>query len=138
MPMLVVTTDDLPGYQILRVLGEVIGATGRHRNPFADNVLTLKDGSANPRLSRHLERHRRAAVDDMVQQARKIGANAVVGMRFDHREISQAWGEMCAYGTAVLVAPAALPPPYLPLAGRAAVAIGAPRPDNRVRGAGAG
>lgn len=128
VPMLVVTTDDIPGHEIVRVLGEVIGATGRHRNPYADNVLTLRDGSANPRLSRHLEGHRREAVDDMVEQARKLGANAVVGMRFDHREISQAWGEMCAYGTAVLVAPDPATDPQPTAAGQSVAGQPAVRP----------
>jgi len=49
----------------------------------------------------------------MTEQARARGANAVLGMRFDHRDISEVWGEMCAYGTAVYAVPVAgtLPPP---------------------------
>lgn len=103
--MLVVTTDDLPGYEVRKVLGEVIGATGRVRNPFVDNVRVLGTGGRHPRMSQYLAQWRKEAIDQMAELARKRGANAVVAMRFDHREISEAWGEMCAYGTAVYVVP---------------------------------
>lgn len=102
--MLVVTTDHLPGYEVRKVLGEVIGATGRVRNPFVENVRML-DGNRHPRMSHYLAQWRREAIDQMTELARERGANAVVGMRFDHREISDMWGEMCAYGTAVYVVP---------------------------------
>jgi hypothetical protein len=42
----------------------------------------------------------------MLGRAYRRGANAVVGMRFDHRSISESWTEICAYGTAVFVTPA--------------------------------
>jgi uncharacterized protein YbjQ (UPF0145 family) len=52
-----------------------------------------------------LTRWREEAVERMAQIAQKRGANAVVGMRFDHREITSSWVEICAYGTAVVVSP---------------------------------
>lgn len=103
--MLVVTTDELPGYEVRQVLGEVIGATCRLRNPFFDKIRTLPYGDMNPRRTAHLVRWRQEVVDEMVKAARKLGANAVIGMRFDNRDISDVWGEMCAYGTAVCVTP---------------------------------
>jgi uncharacterized protein YbjQ (UPF0145 family) len=103
--MLVVTMDQLPGYEVRRVFGEVIGATGRLLNAFVEGVRELETGNRDPRMSRNLARWRAEAVEQMVEQARRRGANAVVGMRFDHRDISEVWGEICAYGTAVYVVP---------------------------------
>lgn len=100
--MLVVTTDDLPGYEVRRVLGEVIGVTGRTRNPFREGVRKLY-GNGSPQIVKALTRWRMEAIEDMTAHARKLGANAVVGMRFDHRNISDMWTEICAYGTAVCV-----------------------------------
>ena len=60
-------------------------------------------GFPNPRIRSLLARWRQDAVTDMAASARRKGANAVVGMRFDHRDISQGWVEICAYGTAVVI-----------------------------------
>jgi uncharacterized protein YbjQ (UPF0145 family) len=102
--MLIVTTDDLPGYQVRQVLGEVIGVAGRTRNPFQERVRAMH-GGGNPHVLKVLKRYRLDAVDQMVAHAQELGANAIVGMRFDHRNVSDMWGEICAYGTAVLVDP---------------------------------
>jgi uncharacterized protein YbjQ (UPF0145 family) len=119
--VLVVTTNELPGYEVRQVLGQVIGATARLRNPFMEGIRTLARGDFNPRASRHLAEWRNEVIAQMTEQARERGANAVVAMRFDHREISDVWGEMCAYGTAVYAVPLAPPParPTPPPAGRA-------------------
>ena len=99
--MLVVTTDNLPGYNIREVLGEVIGVTARSHNPFAEGVRSLHGGS-NPDVVGALTRWREEAVERMAQEAFKRGANAVVGMRFDHREVTSSLVEICAYGTAAV------------------------------------
>ena len=101
--MLVVTTDQLPGYEVRDVLGEVIGVTARTHNPFAEGIKSLHGGT-NPRMAEVLTRWREEAVERMAQVAARRGANAVVGMRFDHREVTSSWVEICAYGTAVVVA----------------------------------
>ncbi|GAA2512724.1 YbjQ family protein [Pilimelia columellifera] len=101
--MLVATTDSLPGYEICEVLGEVIGITARSNNPFAEGIKSLHGGT-NPKMFESLTRWREEAVERMAQNARHRGANAVVGMRFDHRDLTAAWIEICAYGTAVVVA----------------------------------
>jgi uncharacterized protein YbjQ (UPF0145 family) len=100
--MLAVTIDALPGYEVERVLGQVIGSTARTRNPYYEGVKELS-GVVNPRIAQSLIRWREDAVVKMLDQARERGANAVVGMRFDHREIANSWVELCAYGTAVYV-----------------------------------
>ncbi len=100
--MLVVTTDGIPGYEVRAVIGEVVGVTARSFNPFVEGVKSL-NGRLNPQLVRLLAQIRQEAVAHMVAAAKERGANAVVGMRFDHRGVTNAWNEVCAYGTAVLV-----------------------------------
>ena len=114
--MLVVTTDVIPGYEVRAVIGEVVGVTARTFNPFIEGVKSL-NGRLNPQLIRLLAQIRQEAVAHMIEAAKRRGANAVVGMRFDHRGVTGSWNEVCAYGTAVLVASMAVSPP------------GAPQPD---------
>jgi len=103
--MLVVTTDPLPRYVIRRVLGAVHGVTARQRNKFAEGVTALS-GGLDPYMPAKLAHSRDEAVAGMTRQAYRRGGNAVVGMRFDHRDVSDSWIEICAYGTAVLAVPA--------------------------------
>jgi len=100
--MLAVTIDSLPGYEIKKVIGEVMGTSARARNTYSEGVKRLP-GGVNPNMQRALTRWREDAVVKMLEQAYQRGANAVVGMRFDNREISNSWTEICAYGTAVFV-----------------------------------
>ncbi len=105
-PILVVTTDTLPGYEVRHVLGDVIGVTARPRNPYVEGVKALSGKSvASDASAAALTRWRQEAIARMAQQARERGANAVIGLRFDHRDVTGAWGEICAYGTAVVVEP---------------------------------
>jgi uncharacterized protein YbjQ (UPF0145 family) len=99
--VLVVTMDDLPGYQIRSVIGEVVGVTARPQNKFTEGVRSL-DGRLSAAGEQYLIAGRREAVERMAFHARNAGANAVLGMRFDHRVVSPAWVEICAYGTAVV------------------------------------
>lgn len=105
----VVTTDVLPGHDIREVVGQVMGVVVRTQNPFSEGVKTL-DGGVNPRRVKAMTTWREQAVESMVEEAKKRGANAVIGMRFDHRVITEFWTEICAYGTAVVAAPATPPP----------------------------
>jgi uncharacterized protein YbjQ (UPF0145 family) len=100
--MLVLTIDHAPGHRIVAILGAVIGATVRPDNAYVEGVKTL-DG-ADPHID-DVIRLRQAALHDLVQRADRLGANAVVGLRFDHRIIAGAWSEICAYGTAMVLAP---------------------------------
>jgi uncharacterized protein YbjQ (UPF0145 family) len=99
--MLVVTIDELPGYQIRAVVGEVVGVTARPQNKFTEGVRSLS-GRLSEAGEQYLIAGRREAVERMAFHARNAGANAVIGMRFDHRVISPMWVEICAYGTAVV------------------------------------
>jgi uncharacterized protein YbjQ (UPF0145 family) len=103
--VLVVTTDGLPGYEIRAVLGEVLGVTACTRNPYAAGFQAL-DGGQSAAMARVLVQSRAAAIGQMINAARSRGGNAIVGMRFDNRDITGHWVEICAYGTAVIAAPA--------------------------------
>jgi uncharacterized protein YbjQ (UPF0145 family) len=99
--MLVLTIDHAAGFRIETILGDVVGATVRPDNPYIEGVKSL-DGGAVPR-SDEVVRTRHEAVADLVERARQMGANAVVGLRFDHRNIAGQWSEICAYGTAMVL-----------------------------------
>jgi uncharacterized protein YbjQ (UPF0145 family) len=103
--VLVVTTEGLPGYEITHVLGEVLGVVATSRNPFAMGIKSTEGGPGQD-MSQFLVQTRSRAVGQMVQVAEQRGANAIVGMRFDHRDVTNTWMELCAYGTAVVAVPA--------------------------------
>jgi uncharacterized protein YbjQ (UPF0145 family) len=102
--VLVVTMDGLPGYEVRHVIGEVIASLPRTRNAFAEGVKSLRGGAAHPQAADHLYRWRAEALAKLGEAAQQMGANAVLAMRFEHREVGTMWMEMCAYGTAVVVA----------------------------------
>ena len=101
--MLIVTTEAVPGYRVVEVLGQAFGLTARTHNPYNEGVSALRGGLAPKQISRHLAHWRDEAIAEMIAAARAQGANAVVGMRFDNREVTSSWAEICAYGTAVRI-----------------------------------
>jgi uncharacterized protein YbjQ (UPF0145 family) len=105
--MLVVTTNDIPGYEIRAVYGEVFGLTVRSLQFGAGLSAGFRSigGGEVPEVTRLVAQSRNEAMGRMLQEAQQRGANAVVGMRFDTGEIMQRWAEVCAYGTAVWVSP---------------------------------
>jgi uncharacterized protein YbjQ (UPF0145 family) len=131
--MLAVTIDNLPGYEIKEVIGEVLGVVARPKNAYVEGVKTLT-GTGNPNVTDHLVRVREGAVAHMLRVAYQRGANAVVGMRFDHRPISESWNEVCAYGTAVFVIPAPRHSPEVPGGGGDHANPGADAGARRERG----
>lgn len=103
--MFAVTIDSLPGFEIKEVFGQVVGATARQQNVFTEGIKS-PSGSSSQTMGRKLRKWRHDAIADMVTEAYERGANAVIGVRFDHRAIGPSWTEICAYGTAVFVVPA--------------------------------
>ena len=102
--MLVVTTNDLAGYRITEIRGLVIGVAARPRNKFTEGIRPLRVDS--PRVGEaYLAAGRHEAVERMAAHARASGGNAVINMRFDHRNVSEMWMEICAYGTCVVAEP---------------------------------
>lgn len=103
--MLIVTTENVPGYRVTEVKGQVFGVVVRSRG-LAGNIMAGLRSLAGGEISEYtqlLEDARRHAVDRMVKNATLMHANAVVMMRFDSSEIGQTMTEIVAYGTAVSV-----------------------------------
>lgn len=109
--VLVTTTETMPGYHIEQILGPVVGVAARTRSPYVEGLKSLADGhGVDPDHRRELLiACRLEAITSMLGQASGFGANAVVAMRFDHRNVTDLWNEVCAYGTAVWVVPANIP-----------------------------
>ena len=105
--MLVVTTNDIPGYVIKAVYGEVFGVTVRSLGVGGGLSAGLRSMSRGevPEITQLVVQSRNEAMGRMLYEAHNRGANAVIGMRFDTGEIMQQLSEVCAYGTAVLVEP---------------------------------
>jgi uncharacterized protein YbjQ (UPF0145 family) len=105
--MLVVTTNEIPGWEIQRVCGEVFGLTVRSRNAFSQLGAGLKSmfGGELQGMTKNLTESRNEVMGRMLEHARAKGGNAVIGMRFDTSEMGDVWTELCAYGTAVVAVP---------------------------------
>jgi uncharacterized protein YbjQ (UPF0145 family) len=103
--MLIVTTNDVPGYEITATYGEVFGLTVRSRNAFSQMGAGLKSlvGGELRGMTRNLEMSRQEVLDRLAEAGAAKGANAVVAMRFDTSEMGGVWTEICAYGTAVQI-----------------------------------
>ena len=106
-PILLSTMNDLPGYRVVRVFGEVFGLTVRSRNMFSNIGAGFKSmaGGELKGLSKLLSDSRYEALHRLSQEAMQHGANAVLALRFDCNEIAQTASEIAAYGTAVYVVP---------------------------------
>jgi uncharacterized protein YbjQ (UPF0145 family) len=105
--MMVVTTMEIPGWEIQRVCGEVFGLTVRSRNAFSQIGAGFKSmfGGELQGMTRNLIDSRNEVMGRMLEAARQKGGNAVIGMRFDTSEMADTWTELCAYGTAVVAVP---------------------------------
>lgn len=103
--MIVATTNDLPGYRVVRVIGLVRGITVRSRSVFGTigGALQSLVGGNITLFTDLAERSRQEALDLMIRHAEEAGANAVIAMRYDANEITDGITEMLAYGTAVFV-----------------------------------
>ncbi len=118
-PILISTMNDVPGFQVTHVMGEVFGLTVRSRNAFSNMGAGFKAmaGGELKGLTKLLHDSRQEAVGRLCQEATARGANAVVAMRFDCNEIGGTASEIAAYGTAVYIVPAGQaprPPQYQP------------------------
>jgi uncharacterized protein YbjQ (UPF0145 family) len=103
--VLIVTSNDIPGYRITKVLGEVNGITVRTRNIGAQFGAALKSlgGGELRGLTRQLTETRQEAIERLAENATAMGANAVIAMRYDSNEINGTFQEVLAYGTAVVI-----------------------------------
>jgi uncharacterized protein YbjQ (UPF0145 family) len=107
-PSMVTTTFSIEGYEIVHYLGVVRGIVVRSRSLLGNlgaSLQTLIGGNITL-LTDLCEQTRQEAFNIMIQHAAEIGANAVIGVRYDATEIMSGVTEVLAYGTAVLVRPA--------------------------------
>jgi uncharacterized protein YbjQ (UPF0145 family) len=106
-PIIVATTFEVPGMTVARYCGGCFGVVVRSMG-FAKGIGAAFKSLAGGEVRQYtelLEDSRRHAMDRMVANAQALGANAVVGMRFDSSEIGQSLTEIVAYGTAVMLEP---------------------------------
>jgi uncharacterized protein YbjQ (UPF0145 family) len=103
--MLITTANDLPGYEITEVVGEVFGLTVRSRNVGSQLGASFKSlvGGELKGMTKMLAEGREQAIARLVEETEAAGGEAIVAMRFDTSELGATWTEICAYGTAVKV-----------------------------------
>ncbi|TML78171.1 MAG: YbjQ family protein [Actinobacteria bacterium] len=103
--MIVTTMNDIPGYDVDEVFGEVMGLTVRSRNVGSQIGAGLKSifGGELKGMTKSLMDSRKQVMERMVEEAEAKGANAIIAMRFDTSEMAGNWTEICAYGTAVRI-----------------------------------
>jgi uncharacterized protein YbjQ (UPF0145 family) len=103
--MILSTMNDLPGYEITEVLGEVFGLTVRSRNLGSQLGASFKSivGGELRGMTKLLAGSRVEAQDRLAETAAERGADAVLAMRFDVSEIQGVGQEICAYGTGVKI-----------------------------------
>jgi uncharacterized protein YbjQ (UPF0145 family) len=103
--IIITTMNDLPGYRVVEVHGEVFGLITRSRNLFSNigaGLRTLVGGEVRG-WTKLLTRSREQAIERLLEATRERGGNAVIAMRFDASELGAGITEVVAYGTAVTV-----------------------------------
>ena len=106
-PQMVTTAFELPGYRIRQSLGVVRGIVVSSRNLFV-NIGALVNSMVGGNITAWTnlcESTRKDAFEIMIQHATELGANAIVGARYDATEVASGATEVLAYGTAVVVEP---------------------------------
>jgi uncharacterized protein YbjQ (UPF0145 family) len=103
--MIVVTTDAVAGRKMLRAIGIVKGNTVRACHLGEDIMAFMKNlvGGELAEYSKVIAQAREQAIDRMITEARELGANAVVGLRFETFYVTQGAAEIMSYGTAVVL-----------------------------------
>ena len=103
--MMISTMNDLPGWEVEEVLGEVFGLTVRSRNVGSQIGASFKSlvGGELKGMTKMLVEGRAHATERLIEEAEGKGANAILAFRFDTSELGSTWTEICAYGTAVRV-----------------------------------
>jgi uncharacterized protein YbjQ (UPF0145 family) len=104
---MVTTAFELQGFRVVRNLGVVRGIVVRSRNLFVNIGAAFQSmvGGNITAWTRLCEQTRSDAFEIMIQHATELGANAIIGARYDATEIAKGATEVLAYGTAVIVEP---------------------------------
>ena len=102
---LITTAFEIDGYKIVKNLGIIRGITVRSRNMFATIGASLQTiiGGNITLFTELCEKTRSESFELMVQHAEELGANAIIGMRYDANDVMSGVTEVLAYGTAVVV-----------------------------------
>ena len=103
--MIVVTSNEVPGHRVVRVLGVARGISVRSRSVVGNigaSIQILFGGNITV-YTKLAEQARQEAFDLLIAQAEKMGANAIIAMRYDANEMAAAVTEVLAYGTAVVI-----------------------------------
>lgn len=103
--LIIVTTEEVSGYETRETLGEVFGLVVRSRGLKGNLFAFFRSlfGGEIKEYTVMLEEARKHAMDRMVKNAEDMGANAVVRMMFDSSELAGSMSEIVAYGTAVVI-----------------------------------
>lgn len=104
-PMIVTTTENIPGANVVKTIGHVFGLTVRSRS-IGGNIAAFLKSLIGGEIGSYVklnEDSRRQAIDRMVRNAAAMGANAITMMRFDSTEMGAGMSEIVAYGTARVV-----------------------------------
>ncbi len=103
--MIITTTEFIPNKRIVKVLGLVKGNTVRVRHIGKDILAAFKNlvGGEIQEYTKLLAEAREQALDRMIQNAKELGANAIIGIRFSTAYVMTNAAEIMAYGTAVLI-----------------------------------
>lgn len=105
--MIITTGNDLPGYEVTEVIGEVFGLTVRSRHVGSQIGAALKSlvGGELRGMTQMLAEGRQEALNRLREEAQAVGGDAIIAMRFDTSEFMNSGTEICAYGTAVRAHP---------------------------------
>lgn len=103
--MILVTTEKVPGKEIKEVKGYVKGSTVRAKNIGKDIIASFRTlvGGEIPEYTKMIDESRQIAIARMVTEAEKLGANAIVCMRFSSSTVMTGASELMAYGTAIVI-----------------------------------
>ncbi|WP_364615397.1 YbjQ family protein [Nocardia sp. NPDC051981] len=103
--VIISTMNDLPGYEVVEVLGDVVGLTVRSRHLGSQIGAGIKSmfGGELKGMTKMLYDSRIEARDRLIDSAQQRGAHAVLAMRFDANDFGDGGQEICAYGTAVKI-----------------------------------
>ena len=105
--IIIVTTNDIPGYEVTKVYGEVFGVLVRSRNLLSNIGAGLQSliGGEIDAYTKLISDSRIEAIERMKKAASEKGANAILMMRFDTGDLGKSMNEVAAYGTAVTIRP---------------------------------
>ena len=105
--LVLATTESVPGYRVKKVLGVVSGSVVRARHIGRDLLAVLRNiaGGEIKEYTELLAQARDEAIKRMIEKAKKMGANGVIGVRFATTTVTSGAAEILVYGTAVVLEP---------------------------------